>query len=133
MTAVNFFIVLVLCSVIGAFTGLMLGDAVGNLSLAIIAGFIATVVAVAARNIKIPQLVVIYSALAIERPIPLRLAIYSVITSLIGGAAAIGIASTANVTSSVTIGSMGGFFAGLLIAILLTVYEMNRYEGSAAS
>lgn len=133
MTAVNFLIVLVLCSVIGAFTGLMLGDAVGNLSLAIIAGFIATVVAVAARNIKIPQLVVIYSALAIERPIPLRLAIYSVITSLIGGAAAIGIASTANVTSSVTIGSMGGFFAGLLIAILLTVYEMNRYEGSAAS
>ena len=130
MTAVNFLIVLILCSVVGAFTGLMLGDAVGNLYLAIIAGFVATIVAVLARNVNIPQLVFVYSALAVERPIPLNLGIYSVVTSLIGGAAAIGIANTTNLTSSVAIGSLGGFFAGLMIAILMTIYDMGRREGA---
>jgi len=123
MTAVNFLILLILCSVVGAFTGLVLGDAVGNLYLAMIAGLLATIIAVAARNIKIPQLVVIYSALAIERPIPLSLIIYSVVTSLIGGAAAFGIATAIHVTSSVAIGSLGGFLAGLLVAILMMVYN----------
>jgi len=132
MPALNILIVLILCSVVGAFTGLMLGDAVGDLYLAIIAGFIATIVAVAARNVKIPQLVFVYSALAVERPIPLNMVIYSVITSFIGGAAAIGIADTANVISFVTIGSLGGFFAGLMIVILMTSYNLGRREGSAA-
>ena len=72
MTVRNLLIVLILCSVVGAFTGLMLGDVVGDLYLGIIAALLATAIAAAARNLKIPQLVGIYSALAIERSIQAR-------------------------------------------------------------
>jgi hypothetical protein len=129
MSTVNLLIGLILCSVVGAFTGLVLGDLVGDLYLAIIAGFLATVVVVAARNIKIPQLVVIFSALAIERPIPLRLIIYSIVTSLAAGAAALGVATVTDLTSSVKIGSLGGLFAGILMAMQMMAYDMNHGEG----
>ena len=131
MSPVNLLIGLILCSVVGAFTGLVLGDLVGDLYLAIIAGILATVIAIAARNIRIPQLVVIYSALAIERPIPLRLIIYSVIASLIAGAAAVGVATETDLTSSVMIASMGGFFAGILMAMQMMVYDMDHGKGSS--
>lgn len=129
MSTVNLLIGLILCSVVGAFTGLVLGDLVGDLYLAIIAGFLATVVVVAARNIKIPQLVVIFSALAIERPIPLRLIIYSIVTSVVAGAAALGVATVTDLTSSVMIGSLGGLFAGILMAMQMMAYDMNHGEG----
>jgi hypothetical protein len=129
MSTVNLLIGLILCSVVGAFTGLVLGDLVGDLYLAIIAGFLATVVVVAARNIKIPQLVVIFSALAIERPIPLRLIIYSIVTSVVAGAAALGVATVTDLTSSVKIGSLGGLFAGILMAMQMMAYDMNHGEG----
>ena len=130
MSAVNLLFGLILCSVVGAFTGLVLGDLVGDLYLAIIAGFLATVVAVAARNIKIPQLVVIFSALAIEGPIPLRLIMNSVVASLIAGAAAVGVATETDLTSSVIIASMGGLFAGILMAMQMMVYDMDHGKGS---
>lgn len=130
MSSVNLLIVLILCIVVGAFTGLVLGDLVGDLYLAIIAGFLATVVAIATRNIKIPQLVVIFSALAIDRPIPVRLIIYSIVTSLVAGAAAVGVATVTDLTSSVMIGSLGGLFAGILMAMQMMVYDMNRGKGS---
>ena len=123
MISVNLFVVLILCTVVGAFTGLVLGDLVGHLYLAMIAGVLATAIAVAARNLRIPQLVVVYSALAIERPIPSRVIAYSVVTALVAGAAAIGIAHEANLTSSVTIGALGGLIAGLLMAMLMIVYD----------
>ena len=91
MTAVNSLIALVVCSVVGAFTGLVLGGLVGHLSLAIIAGLLATIIAGILRNIKLSQLTVIYDALTIERGIPLRLIIYSAIATLVGGIAAVGV------------------------------------------
>ena len=97
--------------------------------MAIIAGFLATVVAAAARNFKIPQLVVIFSALAIEGPIPLRLIIYSIVTSFVAGAAALGVATVTDLTSSVIIGSLGGLFAGILMAMQMMAYDMNHGEG----
>jgi hypothetical protein len=123
MISFSLLFVLVLCSVVGAFTGLVLGDLVGHLYLAMIAGVFATIIAIAARNIRIPQLVVVYSALAIERPIPSHVIIYSIVTALIAGAAAVGIATEANLTSSVMIGALGGLFAGLLMAMLMFVYD----------
>ncbi len=131
MSPVNLLIALILCIIVGAFTGLVLGDLVGDLYLATIAGILATVVAVAARNFRIPLLVVIYSALAIERPIPLRLIINSIVASLIAGAAAVGVATVTDLTSSVMIGSLGGLFAGILMAMQMMVYDMNHGEGSA--
>jgi hypothetical protein len=131
MTVRNLLIVLILCSVVGAFTGLMLGNVVGNLYLGIIAALLATAIAAAARNLKIPQLVAIYSALAIERSIHTRVIIYSVVASIIAGAAAVGVASEIDVKSSVIVGSLGGLFAGLLMTMLTIVSEIYDGEGRA--
>jgi hypothetical protein len=131
MGPINFLIVLVLCTILGAFTGLIVGGLVGHLYLAIIAGLLATVIAVAARNVRIPQLVVIYSALAIEQPLPMRVILYSIITSIIAGLAAIGTASVAGWTTSVTIGALGGFFAGLLMLMLVMAYDLAKTEPHA--
>ena len=131
MTVRNLLIVLILCAVVGAFTGLVLGDVVGDLYLGIIAGLLATVVAAAARNLKIPQLAVIYSALAIEHLISVRAIIYSIVASIIAGAAAVGIASEADLKSSIIIGSLGGLFAGVLMTMLVTVSEKRNGEGRA--
>jgi len=131
MGSLNLLVVLVLCSVVGAFTGLMIGDLVGDFYLAIIAGLLATVIAVVARNVRIPQLVVIYSALGLEQPLPMRVILYSIITSIIGGAAAIGAASMAGWTTSVTIGALGGFFAGLLMLMLVMAYDLAKREPHA--
>jgi len=110
---------------------LMIGDLVGDLYIAIIAGLLATVIAVVARNVRIPQLVVIYSALGLEQPLPMRVILYSIITSIIGGAAAIGAASMAGWTTSVTIGALGGFFAGLLMLMLVMAYDLAKREPHA--
>ena len=131
MTVRNLLIVLILCSVVGAFTGLMLGDVVGDLYLGIIAALLATAIAAAARNIKIPQLVAIYSALAIEHSIHARVVIYSVVASLIAGAAAVGVASEIDLKSSVMVGSLGGLFAGLLMTMLIIVSEIPKGDGRA--
>ena len=131
MTVRNLLIVLILCSVVGAFTGLMLGEVVGNLYLGIISALLATAVAAAARNLKVPQLVAIYSALAIEHSIHARVIIYSVVASIIAGAAAVGVASEIDVESSVLVGSLGGLFAGLLMTMLIIVSEIPDGEGRA--
>ena len=119
MTVRNLLIVLILCALVGAFTGLVLRDVVGDLYLGIIAGLLATVVAAAARNLKIPQLAVIYSTLAIEHLISVRVIIYSVVASIIAGAAAVGVAGEIDVKSPVLVGSLGGLFAGLLMTMLI--------------
>ncbi|WP_372929867.1 hypothetical protein [Methyloceanibacter sp.] len=131
MSVKNFLIVLVLCAVVGAFTGLLLGGSVGDLYLGITAGLLATVIASAARNLKIPQLAVIYSALAIEHAIPVRVIIYSVVASIIAGAAAVGVASETDLKSSIIVGSLAGLFAGLLMLMLIIVSEKPNGEERA--
>jgi len=109
----------------------MLGDMVGDLYLGIIAALLATATAAAARNLKIPQLVAIYSALAIEHSIHARVIIYSVVASLIAGAAAVGVASETDLKSSIIVGSLAGLFAGLLMLMLIIVSEKPNGEERA--
>jgi hypothetical protein len=123
MVAVNLLIVLTLCGAIGAFTGLVLGGLFADIYLAIIAGFLATIIAVAARNIKVPQLVVVYSTLAIEPQIPWRVIICSIVASLVGSVAAVQVAKMADATLPVVIGALAGLFAGLLMAMIVMLSE----------
>jgi len=131
MAAVNSLIALFVCSVVGAFTGLVLGGLVGDLYLAIIAGLLATIVAGIVRNIKIPQLMFIYDALAIGQGIPLRLIIYSAIASVVGGIAAVEVATRIGLDSSTLLGALSGLFAGILMVMLMMVYTTTHGEGSA--
>jgi len=123
---VNLLIVLIVGSVVGTFTGLMLGGLVNTLLLAIIAGILATLIAGTVRNIRIPQLVSIYFALDTSHRVPLPVIIYSAIASLAGSAAAVQVAEKSGFTTSVAITTLAGFFAGILMAILIIVYHMNQ-------
>jgi hypothetical protein len=136
-------------ALVGTFTGLALGGVVDNLYLAMIAGILATIIAGIVRNIIMtrvgtgpelegmprppelegmpqPQLMIIYSAVAIDRRIPLRVIAYSALASLAGSTSAVLVATQSGVTSSVLIGTLAGLFSGILMAILLLAYNAPR-------
>ena len=138
MASVNLLIVLIVGALIGTFTGLALGGVVDNFYLAMIAGILATIIAGIVRNTimtrvgaepelpGMPQLMIIYSAVAIDRRIPLRVIAYSAIASLAGSTSAVQIATQSELTSSVLIGTLAGLFSGILMAILLLTYNIPR-------
>jgi hypothetical protein len=147
MTSVNLLIVLIVGALVGTFTGLALGGVVDNLYLAMIAGILATIIAGIVRNTIMtrvgtqpelegmppelegmpqPQLMIIYSAVAIDRRIPLRIIAYSALASLAGSTSAVLVAAQSGVTSSVLIGTLAGLFSGILMAILLLAYDIPR-------
>src|SRR5262245_43889900 len=109
MTSLNLLIVLLVSTAVGALTGLALGGLVDNLYLALIAGILATTIAGIVRDtlitrigpepelegmpqLKKSQLMIIYSAVAIDRKLPLQVIAYAVIASLAGSLAALQIA-----------------------------------------
>src|SRR5262249_59779141 len=99
MAAVNSLVAVILCSVVGAFTGLMLGGLIPDWLMALLAGLFATIIAGAVRNMRISQLMFIYDALAIERGIPIRLIVCSALASVFGSLAAVGVAALREATS----------------------------------
>ena len=102
-----------------------------------IAGILATVIAGIVRNTimtrvgqepylsGIPQLMIIYSAVTVDRRIPTRIIIYSAVASLAGSAAAVQVAEISQLTSSVLIGTLAGLFSGILMAMLMIVYDIS--------
>jgi hypothetical protein len=145
MTSVNLLIVLIVGALVGTFTGLALGGLVDNLYLAMIAGILATITAGIVRNAIMtrvvlepeldgmplermpqPQLLTIYSAVAVDRRIPLRMIAYSALASLAGSTSAVLVANQSGVTSSVLMGTLAGLFSGILMAILLLAYDTPR-------
>ena len=136
MTSVNLIIVLLVGSLVGALTGLAIGQVVDDLYLAMIAGFLATIIAGIVHNIIMmrvaPELELAGTplemprAVTIDRKIPLRMIAYSALASLAGSTSAVMVASQAGVTSSVLVGTLAGLFSGILMAILLLAYELPR-------
>jgi hypothetical protein len=145
MTSVNLLIVMIVGALVGTFTGLALGGLVDNVYLAMIAGILATITAGIVRNtimtrvvlepelegmplerMRQPQMLTIYSAVAVDRRIPLRMIAYSALASLAGSTSAVLVANQSGVTSSVLMGTLAGLFSGILMAILLLAYDTPR-------
>lgn len=113
-------------TVVGALIGLAIGGGLDPLYLAILAGFLGTIVGAIARNIimvrgsgsgpddsRTPMLVVVYSAVA----------------SLAGSTAALEVARRSDLASSgVWIGTLAGLFSGILLAMLMITYHTNPGE-----
>jgi ABC-type uncharacterized transport system permease subunit len=138
MVSINILIVLLVSAVVGALTGKGLGGVVSNLYyLAMIAGVLATIIAGLVRNTLmtrvgtepdlsgIPMVMLIYSAVAVDRRIPAKVIMYSAIASLVGSWAAVQVATQGGFTAPVWIGTLAGLFAGVLMSILLIVYEIK--------
>jgi hypothetical protein len=140
MASISLIIILIVGSAVGAVTGIAIGGMIPDLYLAMIAGVLATLVAGIVRNmivtrvgmqpgsVGIPVLMMVYSAVAIDRRIPARIILYSALASLAGSAAAVQIARIGEVTSTVLTGSLAGLFAGILMAILITLYDFRPSE-----
>jgi hypothetical protein len=120
MTSANLLVVLIVGTIVGALTGLVIGVGSSALYLAFAAGFLATVIAGIARNmilgsagVRTPALVIVYSAVA----------------SLAASALAMEIARlSALETSPVWIGTLAGLFSVILMAMLLLTYHAQPGE-----
>jgi hypothetical protein len=125
MTSASLLIVLVVGTVAGALTGLVLAGVVDGLLLTFIAGLLGTIIAAVARNMimargpgagpddsKTPVLVIVYSAIA----------------SLAGSSAAIEVARLSEVSAPVWLGTLAGLFSTILLAMLMIAYHTNPGE-----
>ena len=122
MTSANIFIVLIVGLVVGALIGVVLNGVVGDLSLAIIAGFIATIIGAIARNT-----IMVYGSGAgfdVSR-IPLVVAVFAAVASLGGSSVALELATHSHdlMSTSVWIGALAGLFSAILMAMLMITYE----------
>ena len=125
MTSANLLIVVLVGAVVGALTGLALGGTLSGFYLAVVAGFLGTVVAGVARNeimkrsgsgpddSKIPNLVLVDSAVA----------------SLGGSSLADELVRLGGIDSPIWLGTLAGLFSCILLAMLMITYYMNPETG----
>jgi len=125
MTSANLLIVILVGAVVGALTGLALGGTLSGFYLAVVAGFLGTIVAGVARNeimkrsgsgpddSKIPNLVLVYSAVA----------------SLGGSSLADELVRLGGIDSPIWLGTLAGLFSCILLAMLMITYYMNPETG----
>jgi hypothetical protein len=112
-------------TVVGALVGLALGGTLTGFYLAVVAGFLATVIAGVARNeimkrsgtgpddSKIPNVVLVYSAVA----------------SLGGSSLADELVRISGLDSAVWLGTLAGLFSCILLAMLMITYYINPETG----
>jgi len=127
MISANILIVLVVGLVVGALTGVVLNGMVGDLSLAIIAGFAAAIIGAIARN----TIMGFGSGAGLDvSRIPLIAAIYAAVASLGGSSVALEIATHSHdlMSTAVWIGALAGLFSTILVTMLMLTYEMKPAE-----
>jgi hypothetical protein len=124
MTSANILIVMIVGLVVGALCGVVLNGMVGDLYLAIIAGFIATILGAIARNA-----IMFYGSGDVSR-IPLIVTVFAAVASLGGSAAAVELATHSHnlMSTPVWIGALAGLFSAILMAMLMVTYEMKPVE-----
>lgn len=127
MTSADLLIVLVVGTAVGALAGLAIGTDVGPLWLAVVAGFLGTIIGSIVRNFIISR------GVGIKRDDPLDdsrtpwlVIIYAAIASLAASAAALEISQQSDLADSpVWIGTLAGLFSALLTAMLMIVYHTH--------
>ena len=126
MTSANLLIVLIVGIVIGALVGLGLNGYFGNqLYLAILAGFLGTIVGGFARNYIMTR----RTGTSDEARTPLLVLVFAAIASLAGSSAALEVAQQSHLeNSSVWIGTLAGLFSAILMAMLMIVYHTHPGE-----
>ena len=121
MISANLLAVLFVGTVVGALVGLALGGVVSHpLLLAIIAGFLGTIIAGVVRN-------TVMKSFGAKTPstIPVVVILYAAIASIAGSAAAVEIDHASGLASPVWIGTTAGLISGILMALLMITYHMT--------
>lgn len=125
MTSANLLIVILVGAVVGALVGLALGGALTGFYLAVVAGFLATVIAGVARN----EIMKRSGAGPDDSKIPNLVLIYSAVASLGGSSLADEVARISGIDSAVWLGMLAGLFSCILLAMLMITYYMDPVTG----
>lgn len=126
MTSASLLIVLIVGTAVGALVGLGLGTSVGALTLAIIAGFLGTVIGAVVRNFILSRGAGLGPG---DSRTPMLVIVYAAVASLAASAAAVEIAQRSDLSASpVWIGTLAGLFAAILMAMLMITYYTNPGE-----
>ena len=125
MTSANLLIVILVGAVVGALVGLALGGALTGFYLAVVAGFLATVIAGVARN----EIMKRSGAGPDDSKIPNLVLIYSAVASLGGSSLADEVVRISGIDSAVWLGTLAGLFSCILLAMLLITYYLNPETG----
>ena len=121
MTSANLLIVILVGAVVGALVGLALGGALTGFYLAVVAGFLATVIAGVARN----EIMKRAAAGPDDSKIPNLVLIYSAVASLGGSSLADELVRLGGIDSPVWLGTLAGLFSCILLAMLMITYYMH--------
>jgi Na+-translocating ferredoxin:NAD+ oxidoreductase RnfE subunit len=124
VTSASLIIVILVAAAVGAVVGGLL-DQVGmdRTLLAIIAGFVATICAVVARNIMIRQ---VWGAGPDDTRIPIVVIVFALVSSLAGSLAGHEIIDDyQEFYSGVWIGTLAGLLSSLIMSMLMITYYMN--------
>jgi len=125
VTSANLLVVLLIGTAVGAVIGLGLGGVISNpLWLGIVSGFLATIIAAAARNYLVSHGMLSPK----EKTLPGIVILYAVIASIAGSSGAVEIDQVSGFTSPVWIGALAGLFSGILMALLMITYHMVPAE-----
>jgi len=121
-------VLILVASAIGAIVGLGLGgvDGLGSRTIAIAAGFVATIVASIARY----KVVFLGAGQgADESRVPMVLVVNAAIASIAGSLAAHDLYAIVGVTGYGMLGALAGLLSAVLMAMLMITYHMNPYPG----
>ena len=126
ITSASIIVLVIVAMAIGAAVGLALGsvEGIGTRTLAIAAGFIATIIASIAR-----YKVVFLGAGAgpDDTRVPMVLLVNAAIASIAGSLAAHDLYSIVGVTGYGVLGALAGLLSAVLMAMLMITYHTNPY------
>jgi hypothetical protein len=126
MTSASLLIVLVIGIAVGALTGLGIGSSLGGLSVAIIAGFLGTVLGAVVRNFILARGAGVGPD---DARTPMAVVVYAAIASLAASAAALELAQRSDLGDSpVWIGTLAGLISAILMAMLMITYHTKPGE-----
>jgi hypothetical protein len=125
MTSANLLIVVLVGAVVGALTGLALGGTLSGFYLAMVAGFLGTIVAGIARN----EIMKRSGAGPDDSKIPNLVLVYSAVASLGGSSLADELVRLGGIDSPIWLGTLAGLFSCILLAMLMITYYMNPETG----
>ena len=122
MTSASILIVLIVATIVGSLTGMVLADSVSVFALGLAAGFLGVIAAAIVRNYVLVRLA---SAGPDDSGIPGLVVIFSLVSSIAGSLAAEDIGESVLHLSDAMIGAFAGLLSAVLMIMLMVTYHMN--------
>ena len=122
MMTANLLLAFIVATIVGCITGMVLGGAVSDITLAMISGFLGVIASAAARNIVMARWEGLYPN---DASLPAIIIMFSAVASLAGGLAAYALTQTITGLPPALLGLLAGALSSVLMAMLMITYHMN--------